>query len=280
MGGVLDVRHLEVTSGASFDNAYGTVHINGHLSLPGNSLTVSGLSSSQEEVWEFRDWSTVSEDTLNVNDYGSVEFQGGSHATFDDLTISSGGLVELSGGQLELERLDIQNGGSFDFTDGALRTIQFVGDLAQDGGLITIGNSPGMMDIDGNYLMNAGTLEIELGGYVAGTEFDFLDVSGTAMLDGQLDVLLIDGFLPETPGDSFTILQADGGITLGSGFAASLPDLSHLGPHSAWQVNVSGNSLALSVVPEPSSMTFAGMVGCFGVAVATRRRRNSCQTSA
>jgi len=50
-------------------------------------------------------------------------------------------------------------------------------------------------------------LEIEIGGLLRGTEYDALDVGGTATLDGTLTVLLINGFNPAA-GDTFDIIIA------------------------------------------------------------------------
>jgi hypothetical protein len=50
-------------------------------------------------------------------------------------------------------------------------------------------------------------LEAEIGGLVAGTEYDRLAVSGTATLDGTLDVSFSAGFCA-TMGDSFRVLAA------------------------------------------------------------------------
>jgi len=48
-------------------------------------------------------------------------------------------------------------------------------------------------------------LNIEIGGSQAGTDFDQLVVTGRAMLDGTLNVMLINGFIPN-PGSSFEIM--------------------------------------------------------------------------
>ncbi len=50
-----------------------------------------------------------------------------------------------------------------------------------------------------------GTLQIEIGGLTAGTEYDQVNVSGLATLDGTLDIQLLDGFVPDE-GDTFDIL--------------------------------------------------------------------------
>ena len=65
------------------------------------------------------------------------------------------------------------------------------------------------------------TLTMELGGTTQGSEYDHLNVTGTAALDGVLDVVLVDGFIPDF-GDSFDILD---GNTTGSFAATNLPPL-------------------------------------------------------
>lgn len=84
------------------------------------------------------------------------------------------------------------------------------------------GTSPGTLAIDGDYEQtDEGTLAIELAG-TDDSEFDVLEITGSASLDGELDVRAIDGFVPEV-GDTFDILVADD-IT-GSFSTESLPDL-------------------------------------------------------
>ncbi len=68
------------------------------------------------------------------------------------------------------------------------------------------GASPGCTPITGDYT-NAGTLEIELGGTIACTEYDQVQVSGTAFLGGTLNALLFGGFIP-THLDEFIIIDA------------------------------------------------------------------------
>ncbi|MFI5381638.1 MAG: PEP-CTERM sorting domain-containing protein [Tepidisphaerales bacterium] len=70
------------------------------------------------------------------------------------------------------------------------------------------GNSPQTLVINGSYTqLTNGVLNIELGGHTAGTDYDVLQVSGTASLDGILQVSLINGFVPGAS-DVFQILTA------------------------------------------------------------------------
>src|SRR4029077_4650382 len=65
--------------------------------------------------------------------------------------------------------------------------------------------APGMLTVVGNYSQaQYATLMIQIAGANAG-EFSVLNVLGTANLSGQLDPVLLNGFVP-TIGESFTFL--------------------------------------------------------------------------
>ncbi|MDY7011305.1 MAG: hypothetical protein SVV80_11235, partial [Planctomycetota bacterium] len=66
--------------------------------------------------------------------------------------------------------------------------------------------------IVGDYVQPSnGTLAIEIGGLVAGTEYDKVVVVGTAKIAGRLDLSLISGFMPNY-NDEFEILTAGSAI--------------------------------------------------------------------
>ena len=68
------------------------------------------------------------------------------------------------------------------------------------------GNSPDMVSYGGNLFLGPQTVaEVEIGGVLAGTEYDQMVVSGSASLAGHLDIQLINGFQPDY-GDSFAIM--------------------------------------------------------------------------
>lgn len=89
-----------------------------------------------------------------------------------------------------------------------------IGTLHQNGGTLAPGGigTAGKTAITGGYAMNAGTFAVDLGGSSQATAFqsgqsDFVTVSGTATLGGNLVVNLIGSHVPQT-GDSHTILTA------------------------------------------------------------------------
>jgi len=78
----------------------------------------------------------------------------------------------------------------------------------QNNGHIQPGEGIGTMAITGDLFQGAdGILSIQLGGNTAGTEYDVLNVSGNANLDGEVHLRLENGFIPAY-GDQFTVLNA------------------------------------------------------------------------
>jgi hypothetical protein len=117
---------------------------------------------------------------------------------------------------------------------GVLQGSGTISNNVSNSGTVAPGDSPGTLQISGNYTQtSAGTLQIEIGGTTAGTQYDQLHVSGAASLNGALQVVLVNGFSPAS-GDSFDIL--DWGTLSGKFSAKQLPsltaplgwDLSHL----------------------------------------------------
>ncbi len=100
------------------------------------------------------------------------------------------------------------DGGDFDFAHGILQANLFVGDLVNKGGTLTPGGSDaGVTSIFGDYTQQPdATLSIDIGGTTPGTSYDVLS-TGLTLLDGQLDLNLINGFAPSGT-DEFTILAA------------------------------------------------------------------------
>jgi hypothetical protein len=117
-------------------------------------------------------------------------------------------------------------------------------------GTVSPGTSPGTITVDGNYTQEStGTLSIELGGLTAGSEHDQLVITGSADLDGILEVNLIDPF---TPGlnDTFTIMTY--GSRTGRFDELHLADLS---AGLGWQIEYGLEELTLHVVDASASIS-------------------------
>ena len=109
--------------------------------------------------------------------------------------------------------------------------MNFDGDLSP-------GASPAAILLDGNVRLYSTTrLKIELGGTTAGTQYDQVNVTGNLTLDGTLQVLLINGFVPHV-GDIFHILNW--GTLSGSFTALQFPAIPGLG-FSTSQLYITGN---------------------------------------
>lgn len=87
------------------------------------------------------------------------------------------------------------------------------GNVVNNGGTVAVGNSPGSMNINGDYGQTAESIfNVELGGLIGGSQYDMLNVTGTASLDGTLNVSLFDlgsGLFNPQQGNYFDILRAE-----------------------------------------------------------------------
>ena len=102
----------------------------------------------------------------------------------------------------------LNSGGALEITNGAavLATGAFTGNVVNQGTLGFWNDAPGVITITGNYTQNsAGTLDVDLGG-TSRSQYNQLQVSGTATLAGTLDVALIDGF-SISPVEEFQVLS-------------------------------------------------------------------------
>ena len=116
-------------------------------------------------------------------------------------------MLELNGGTLNAQSVSFQGGGEFLFKSGTLHVGVYNGDLTNIGGVLAPGHSPGISSFNGSYTqLNDATLQIELGGLTRGTSYDAVVANGQIALDGTLQVVLMDGFMPAA-GNSFDILD-------------------------------------------------------------------------
>lgn len=145
-------------------------------------------------------------------------------------TLAASGTVTNNGGTLEALAASaingsagvslIQNSGTIDLQGGAMTfplgvdleggamigSGTFTGPIRNNGGSVGPGHSAGKIIVEGNYTQGAnGVLNMEIGGTAAATEYDQLQVSGTAALGGTLNVSLIDGFQPQV-GEVFQLI--------------------------------------------------------------------------
>ena len=154
---------------------------------------------------------------LNVTGGNLTLTQSGTTPSF---TNGVGGVIDVGAAQT----LKVTGGGVLHAAGAVLQgrgTVDVAGSSLTVAGEVRPGTSPGVLTVVGTYpVQSTAVTHIELGGLVAGAEYDRLSVSGTAALAGRLDVSLFGGFTPRT-GDVFLIVAA--GARTGNFAVGSLP---------------------------------------------------------
>lgn len=274
-----DGGRVDLTGIAAFaDHASGT---NGRINISasgnGSQVDLANLAALAGADVTVDDTAGVDLGSLGAFAGGTIALQSGDGAAPDvhvaaAFTLGDGGVVEAAGGSAALV---VGPGTPVGAADGSL-TVATGGSLFGTGtvvgalvnqGLIGPGSSPGTLVVDGDYQQDGGAiLAIELGGSIQGSEFDLVSISGQASLGGDVEVTLVDGFLP-TLGETFVFLEAAGGVNglfenlfctnCGSGIGF---DLVH-GPDFA----------SLTAVPLPGAVWLLGPA--LGLLLTAARRR-------
>jgi hypothetical protein len=177
---------------------------------------------------------------VSQNAGGRITLTGGGVTTFyDDVTLNAGAnniQVSASGGVVSsVVFLGSYNGGT---TGGGAVFIE--GDHRP-------GNSPATVSFGGDTFYGAAShLKVEIGGTVAGTQYDQVHVAGTLSLSGALDVSLINGFNPSL-GNMFDIL--DWSSISGTFSAVSLPGLNSGLAWNLAQLYTNGTISVVNLLP-------------------------------
>jgi hypothetical protein len=193
--------------------------------------------------------------TLSGN--ASLSTTGGSFTNSGTVTVSTGSTFTVGGSSYNYTQTagtTTVNGtlagaaaGSLDLNGGNLYGTGTLGYGVVDTATITPGTSAtstGELQVNGTYAQNSGgALDVTIGGTTAGTKFDQLNVSGTASLNGTLNITLASGYTPAV-GNTFDILNA-------SSISGSFSTINGLAINSSEHftvTTVSGDEIELTVV--------------------------------
>ncbi len=150
---------------------------------------------------------------------GTFKKSGGTGTSTIAIAFTNTSLVQVLSGTLNFTSTYTQTAGSTVLKGGALsifapNAIDIEGGTLSGSGTITgnvinnatlkPGASPGMINLTGNYVQGAsGVLNMEIAGAAPGTGYSQMNISGSATLDGTLNITL--GFTPSN-GESFVLL--------------------------------------------------------------------------
>ena len=226
--------------------------------------------------------------SLAIGSGGTLNIRGdGSEVTFNEVVVGNAASSDVRGDAF----IDLDDGGRLDLNGGNL-TIGYGGTVWGNGGIIdgnvilaggtlAPGNSPGTLDILGDFSFLSGVIQLEIEGTGAG-QFDVLNIMGS--LSGDL---IVDFIFDETLDFAGSLLnminvgpQSDGNpmsriIYSNNGIAQGTLDFGGEGP-----LSFNGSSLAYSdddttgnppAVPLPAGLPLL-LAGLGAFAVLSRRR--------
>jgi hypothetical protein len=220
--GTLQIDPLGSTGGEIVNNA-ATILLSGPNSNVVDNLGLNALSnfSNNEAAGSFtiqdgRDF--TSSPTANFSNAGIVNIGSGSTFTTGGVNsyVQTGGTTQLDGNLVAGSLQANFNGGTLYGNNGTITgNVTMAGIIVPAAAIngFSMPTMAGTLNIIGNYTQTAtGIFNLGLGGTTPGTQFGLLNISGNALLNGTLDVSLINGFTP-TVGESFTFINTGGSVS-------------------------------------------------------------------
>jgi autotransporter-associated beta strand protein len=218
----------------------GTLNLSGPKLYTGNTSVAAGTLIVQNQVLPGDNLDVAADTTLRLRQFVNYLLPSGQ-----TLTGRGNVILEHPNSSTELEVSP---------TSALRGTLNIQADNVINSGRVAPGFSPGIIRIEGDYSQeNSGVLEIEVGGLTPGTQHDQLQVTGSASLDGRLEVPLIDGFVPVAGNEiHFVVAQEVNGV-FDSIFS---PNLASVAPDLALDVDEFQGRIRFVNVAPPGAVQF------------------------
>jgi len=277
--GVGRFEFFSATNNAAFTGAFdvqqGTLQLSRSLQNARLNLSAGGLvevTVLDREIGSLAGSGAVQLIATDPEVTAKLRFGGDDNDTaFDGQVFGEGDFVKEGAGEFTFNGNASQLVGQFVIKEGVVAGEGTFGDLLVGGGsTLAPGQSAGRITTDDLTLQAGGILQLELGGLIAGEEFDQLVIHQDVSIDGELSVTLIDG-LELAAGRSFLVATIGG---TRSGEFAGLPDGATVGAFTGFDLFIDygagdGNDIALhtAVVTLPGDYNNDGVVDAVDYAV-------------
>lgn len=215
--------------------------------ISGNKTTIDPAIFTNSGVLEAISGADIDINTATrPTNTGTITVGGNSTLSLFDGLIQTAGSTTVA----PLGRILISKGQTFELRGGQLNGRGRVsGNVLNTGGTISPGSSPGLLEIEGDYVQSGdGILYIELGGDNPSL-FDQLQVFGNVTLGGTLFVTALDGYVPSM-GQTFDCITGDTITGSFSRIISYVPGLAFQGQvnNNIWQMTT------VVAVPEISTL--------------------------
>ncbi|MBI4500932.1 MAG: hypothetical protein HY700_07200, partial [Gemmatimonadetes bacterium] len=236
-------------------NWTGTSGLSASDSAKFNNLAGGVVNASAAQAWS----RSFTGGTPYFDNQGTFNKTGaGTTTTFTNVPFTNTGVVDIQSGTLRQSGATLANGAAGTLQGSGTLDVSSGGTIFTNAGAINPGASPGILTIVGGLPMTpaTATITIELNGTTLGTDYDRLDISGEASLEGTINV--VTNFTP-TDGDAFRVLTFGSrkpavtlasvtGLDLGAGFALDTV-------FDATGLTLVARVLSLSFTSQPSDTT-------------------------